>query len=63
MGTKTFAFSCKNQDSLPKNDQILPKIGILGQAYQLIWCPIAGLVGGFGARAVSRKTPIYLIVM
>ena len=25
---------------------------------QLIWCSVGGLVGGFGARAVSRKTPI-----
>ena len=24
-----------------------------------IWCPIGGSVGGCGARAVSRKTPIY----
>ena len=27
----------------------------------LIWCPFGGLVGGCGARAVSRKTPIYFI--
>ena len=24
-------------------------------------CPVDGSVGGCGARAVSRKTPIYLI--
>ena len=28
----------------------------------LIWCPVYGLAGGCGARAVSRKTPIYFIV-
>ena len=27
----------------------------------LIWCPVGGLAGGCGARAVSRKTPIYFI--
>ena len=27
----------------------------------LMWCPIGGLVGGCGARALSRKTPIYFI--
>ena len=29
----------------------------------LIWCPISGLDGGCGARAVSRKTPIYFITI
>ena len=28
---------------------------------RLIWRPGGGLVGGFGAQAVSRKTPIYFI--
>ena len=28
---------------------------------RLIWCPVGGSVGGCGARAVSRKTPIYFI--
>ena len=27
----------------------------------LIWCPVGELIGGCGARAVSRKTPIYFI--
>ena len=31
--------------------------------YWLIWCPIGWLVGGCGARAVSRKTPIYYSVI
>ena len=28
---------------------------------RLIQCPVGGLVDGCGARAVSRKTPIYFI--
>ena len=28
---------------------------------RLIQCPVGGSVGGFGGRAVSRKTPIYFI--
>ena len=42
----------------PKRTQFCPKIAflvILGQAL------LAHLVGGCGARAVSRKTPIYFI--
>ena len=31
LGNKTFDFSCKKKDSLPKNDQIWPKTGIFGQ--------------------------------
>ena len=31
MGNKTFDFSSKKKDFLPKNDQILPKTGIFGQ--------------------------------
>ena len=38
----TFDFSSKNQDFLPKNDQIWPEIGIL-----------PGLVGTFGALLVG----------
>ena len=30
---------------------------------RLIQCPVGGSVGGCGARAVSRKTPIYFILM
>ena len=29
---------------------------------RLIRCPVGGSVGGCGARAVSRKTPIYFII-
>ena len=31
LGNKTFDFSCKKKDFLPKNDQIWPKTGIFGQ--------------------------------
>ena len=46
------------KDFLPKNDPIWPKIGIFVHCW-LIWCPVGGMVGGCGARAVSCKTPIY----
>ena len=61
VGNKTFDFSSKNQDFLPKNDQILPEIGIFVRPCRLIQCPVGGLVGGCGARAVSRNMPIYFI--
>ena len=35
---------------------------IWARACRLIQCPVGGSVGGCGARAVSRKTPIYFIV-
>ena len=68
MGNKTYDFSSKKKDFLPQNDQIWPKIGIFGQfgpghaACRLIQCPVGGSFGGCGARAVSRKTPIYFII-
>ena len=63
VGNKTYDSSSKKKDFLPKNDQIWPKIGIFGQ-----FGPghaFGGLFGvsdgGCGARAVSRKTPIYFM--
>ena len=38
-----------------------PKLAFLFILGRLIWCPVGGLVGGCGARAVSLKTPIYFI--
>ena len=65
-GNKTFDFSSKNLDFLPKNEQIWPEIGIFCSIWarpcRLIWCPVGGSVGGCGARAVSRETPIYFIL-
>ena len=31
--------------------------------FWLIWCPVDGLVGGCGARAVCRKTTTYFIFL
>ena len=59
VGDKTFDFSSKNWIVCPKKSKFGPKMAflfILGQALP------AHLVGGCGARAVSRKTPIYFIV-
>ena len=64
LGNKTFDFSSKKKDFLPKNDQIWPKTGIFGQfgpGHAGLQYPVGGSVGGCGARAVSRKTPIYSI--
>ena len=40
---------------------ITTKFGIFARPCRLIWCPVGWLVGSCGARAVSRKTPIYFI--
>ena len=56
--TKLLILPVKKKDFLPKYVQIWPKIGIFGQ----FGCPDGGSVGGCGARAVSRKTPIYFII-
>ena len=45
MGNKTYDFSSKKKDFLPKNDQIWPKIGIFGQF---------GPGHAFGALLVGR---------
>ena len=47
VGNKTFDFSSKKKDFLPKNDQIWPKIGIFGQFG-------TGHAGLFGALLVGR---------
>ena len=39
-----------------------PKLALLFILGWLIWCPVDGLAGGCGARAVSCKTPIYFII-
>ena len=40
-----------------------PKLAFLFILGRLIWRPVGGLVGGCGARTVSRKTSIYLYFM
>ena len=47
VGNKTFDFSSKKKDFLPKNDQIWPKIGIFG------WYGL-GHAGFFGALLAGR---------
>ena len=46
MGNKTFDFSSKNKDILPKNDQIWPEIGVFVHFG-------SGLAGSFGALLVG----------
>ena len=65
MGNNTFDFSSKKKDFLPKTTKFGPKLAFLvnlDQAMQVFWCPVGGSVGGCGARAVYRKTPIYFII-
>ena len=60
VGDKTFDFFSKNYDFCPKKSKFGLKMAflfILGQALP------AHLVGGCGARAVPRKTPIYFIIV
>ena len=48
----------------PKTTKFGPKLffwSFWARPCRLIWCPVGGLVGGYGARAVSRKPPIYFI--
>ena len=66
VGNKTFDFSSKKRIFCPKTTKFGPKLAFLvdmGQAMQVFWCPVGGSVGDCGARAVSRKTPIYFIVI
>ena len=65
VGNKTFDFSSKKRIFCPKTTKFGPKLAFLvnlGQAIQAYSMPCCGSVGGCGARAVSRKTPIYFIV-
>ena len=54
---------------MPQNDQISPEISIfvhigpgLASSFGAL-LSVGGLVGGCGARALSRKTPIYFIIL
>ena len=61
VGNKTFDFSFS---FCPKTTKFGPKLAFLvnlGQAMQAYSMSCCGSVGGCGARAVSRKTPIYFI--
>ena len=61
VGNKTFDFTSKKKDFLPKKDQIWPKIGIFGHFGPGFAASFGALLVGCGARAVSPKTPIYFI--
>merc|ERR1712213_246293 len=62
--TKLMISQVKKRIFCPKTTKFGPKLAFLvnlGQAMQAYSMPCCGSVGGCGARAVSRKTPIYFI--
>ena len=62
--TKLLISEVKKRIFCPKMTKFGPKLAFLvnlGQAMQAYSMPCYGSVGGCGARAVSRKTPIYFI--
>ena len=62
--TKLLISEVKKRIFCPKTTKFGPKLAVLvnlGQAMQVIQCPVGGSVAGCGAQAVSRKTPIYFI--
>merc|ERR1712018_87239 len=63
--TKLLISQVKKRIFCPKTTKFGPKLAFLvnlGQAMQAYSMPCCGSVGGCGARAVSRKTPIYFII-
>ena len=63
--TKLLIFQVKKRIFCPKTTKFGQKLAFLvnfGQAMQAYSMPCCGSVGGCGARAVSRKTPIYFMV-
>ena len=58
--TKLLISPVKKRIFCPKTTQFGLKLAFFVHC-RLIWCPVGGSVGGCGARAVSRKTPIYFI--
>ena len=67
MGNKTFDFSSKKKGFFAQKRPNLAQNwhfwSIWARPCMLIHCPVGGSVGGCGARAVSRKTPIYFIYL
>ena len=62
--TKLLIFPVEIRIFCPKTTKFCPKLAFLvnlGQAMQAYSMPCCGSVCGCGARAVSRKTPIYFI--
>ena len=62
VGNKTFDFSSKKKDFLPKNHPIWPEFGIFVHCW-LIWCPVGGLVGGCGAGCISQDTYLLYVII
>ena len=64
--TKLLISPVKKRIFCPKTTKFGPKLAFLvnlGQAMQAYSMPCCGSVGGCGARAVSRKTPIYFMLV
>ena len=65
MGNKTFDFSSKKKGFFAQEGPNLAQNwhfwSIWTRPCWLLRCPVGGSVGGCGAQAVSRKTPIYFI--
>ena len=64
--TKLLIFPVEIRIFCPKTTKFGPKLAFLvnlGQAMQAYSMPCCGSVGGCGARAVSRKTPIYFMYL
>ena len=62
--TKLLISPVNNRIFCPKTTNFGLKLAFLvnlARPCRLIQCPIGGSVGGCGARAVSRKTPIYFM--
>ena len=62
--TKLLISPVKKRIFCPKTTKFGPKMAFLvnlDQAMQVFSVPCCGSVGGCGARAVSRKTPIYFM--
>ena len=66
VGNKTFDFSSKKKGFFaPKRPNLAQNWhfwSIWARPCRLLRCPVSGSVGGCGARAVSRKTPIYFML-
>ena len=63
MGNKIYDFSSKKKGFFAPKRPKLAFLVDMGQAMQVFSVLYCGSVGGCGARAVSRKTPIYFIVV
>ena len=64
--TKLLIFPVEIRIFCPKSTKFGPKLAFLinlGQAMQAYSMPCCESVGGCGARAVSRKSPIYFMIM